>query len=117
MSVLSDRYKASQAATAKPQGRSEPLGPMPPPANVGVPRTKTGTAWFSICAAAFVSVILVVFMLQNTGNVDVSFLWMTGQLPLALALFIAGIGVAIVASTVGAVRMAQLRHLVRTPRR
>jgi uncharacterized integral membrane protein len=57
-------------------------------------------------------VVLIVFMLQNTRRVQVNFLWMDGSLPLALALLIAGVGVGIVALTVGAARMAQLRRLI-----
>ncbi|HZO64433.1 MAG TPA: lipopolysaccharide assembly protein LapA domain-containing protein [Kribbellaceae bacterium] len=81
-----------------------------------MPRTRTGAAWMSICAAAVGFVVLIVFMLQNTGSVQVSFLWMDGSVPLALALFIAGVGAAIVAMTIGVARMTQLRRLVRQPR-
>jgi uncharacterized integral membrane protein len=61
-------------------------------------------------------VVLIIFMLQNTGTVDVHFLWMDGSLPLALALFIAGVATTIVATTIGAARMTQLRRLVRRNR-
>jgi uncharacterized integral membrane protein len=82
-----------------------------------VPRTRTGAAWIGICAAAVGFVVLIVFMLQNTGSVEVNFLWMDGNLPLALALFIAAVGAAIVTMTIGAARMTQLRRLVRQRRR
>ena len=93
----------------------------PPPAPGGrpaaktarVPRTRTGAAWFGICTAALSFVALIVFMLQNTRSVEVTFLWMHGTLPLALALLIAGVGVAIVTMVIGAARMAQLRRLFR----
>jgi lipopolysaccharide assembly protein A len=62
-------------------------------------------------------VVLIVFMLQNTRSVEVTFLWMQGSLPLALALLIAGVGVAIVAMVIGAARMTQLRRLFRQRRR
>jgi putative membrane protein len=61
-------------------------------------------------------VVLIVFMLQNTANVEVKFLWMSGSLPLALALLVAGVGVAIVAMVVGTARMTQLRRLFRQRR-
>jgi uncharacterized integral membrane protein len=50
-------------------------------------------------------------MVQNTGSVEVTFLWMHGTVPLALALLIAGVGVAILAMVVGAARITQLRRL------
>ncbi|WP_165949328.1 LapA family protein [Kribbella turkmenica] len=80
------------------------------------PRTRISAAWFGICAAAAGLVILIVFMLQNTGSVDVHFLWMDGSLPLALALFIAGVAATIVATAIGAARITQLRRLVRRRR-
>jgi uncharacterized integral membrane protein len=73
-------------------------------------------AWFAICAAVVGLVVLIVFMLQNTGSVNVHFLWMDGSVPLALALFIAGVATTIVATTIGAARMTQLRRLVRRSR-
>ncbi|MEN3610525.1 lipopolysaccharide assembly protein LapA domain-containing protein [Plantactinospora sp. ZYX-F-223] len=81
-----------------------------------VPHTRTGAAWFGICAAALICVVLIVFMLQNTRSVEVTFLWMQGTLPLALALLIAGVGVAILTMVVGAARITQLRRLSRRQR-
>jgi uncharacterized integral membrane protein len=76
-----------------------------------VPRTRTGAAWFGICAAALVFVVLIIFMLQNTRSVEVTFLSMHGNLPLALALLIAGVGSAILTMVVGVARITQLRRL------
>lgn len=50
-------------------------------------------------------------MLQNTRSIEVTFLWMHGTLPLALALLTAG--VSILAMVVGATRITQLRRLSR----
>jgi uncharacterized integral membrane protein len=50
-----------------------------------VPRARTGAAWVGVCAAAFLLVVPIVFMVQNTRSVEVTFLWMHGSLPLALA--------------------------------
>ncbi|MBF9131251.1 DUF1049 domain-containing protein [Plantactinospora sp. S1510] len=47
-------------------------------------------------------------MMQNTREVEVTFLWMHGTLALALALLIAGVGMAILAMVVGAVRLTRL---------
>jgi uncharacterized integral membrane protein len=66
-----------------------------------------------VCSAALVSVVLLVFMVQNTRPVQVTFLWMHGTVPLALALLIAGVGVAILGMVVGAARVTQLRRLSR----
>ena len=79
-------------------------------------RTRAGTAWFAVCTAAAALVVLIVFMLQNTRSVEVTFLWMHGNVPLALALLVAGVSVAILAMAVGEVRISQLRRFARRPR-
>jgi uncharacterized integral membrane protein len=72
--------------------------------------TRTAAAWFGICLAALVLVVLIVFMLQNTRTVEVTFLWMHGSLPLALALLVASVGTAIATMIVGVARITQLRR-------
>ncbi|GLL05905.1 LapA family protein [Dactylosporangium matsuzakiense] len=74
------------------------------------PRTRTGTTWFGICVAAVLLVVLIVFMLQNTGSVEVTFLGMHGNLPLAMALLVAAVGAAIVTMAIGAARIVQIRR-------
>jgi uncharacterized integral membrane protein len=94
----------------------KPAAPVTPAAVTPMARTRISAAWVGICAAVVGLVVLIVFMLQNTGSVDVHFLWMDGSLPLALALFIAGVATTIVATTIGAARMTQLRRLMRRSR-
>jgi uncharacterized integral membrane protein len=76
----------------------------------GAPRSRAGAVWVGICIAALLLVALIVFMLQNTQLVLVSFLGMQGTVPLAVALLIAGVGVGIIAMIIGSVRIAQLRR-------
>lgn len=66
-----------------------------------------------VCAAALAGVLLIVFMLQNTRSVEVTFLWMHGTLPLALALLIAAAGSAILVMIFGIGRITQLRRMAR----
>jgi uncharacterized integral membrane protein len=82
----------------------------------GVPRTRTSAVWFGIWAGAAVLVLLIVFIAQNTAKVEITFLWMHGTIPLALALLSAGVGVAVIAMGVAAARIAQLRKLLRRRR-
>lgn len=77
------------------------------------PRTRTGATWFGICVAALLLVVLIVFMLQNTGDVEVSFLGWEGTAPLALVLLTAAVGTAILTLSIGTARIAQLRRLDR----
>ena len=87
--------------------------PVAVPPSGRAPRTRTGTAWLALWTAVAALVVLIVFMLQNTSSVEVTFLWMHGTVPLALALLIAGVGVAILTMAVGAARIGQLRNLAR----
>jgi uncharacterized integral membrane protein len=81
------------------------------------PRTRAAAAWFGICVAALLFVVLIVFMLQNTGRVEVNFLGWQGTAPLALTLLVAAVGAAIATMAVGVARITQLRRLTRRPRR
>jgi len=90
--------------------------PVTAPSAGRAPRTRTGKAWLAVCTAAAALVVLIVFMLQNTRSVEVTFLWMHGDVPLALALLIAGVGVGILAMAVGGARIGQLRRLARRHR-
>jgi putative membrane protein len=106
MSVLHRRSPSTDQAAATPPVLVDSSATSPS----GVRRTRMSAAWVGICAAAAVLVVLIVFMLQNTRSVEITFLWMHGTLPLALALLIAGVGVAILAMMVGAARITQLRR-------
>jgi len=88
----------------------EPAAPEPP--RTPVKRTRTGAAWVGIVVGAAVLVLLIVFMLQNTVPVEVTFLGLTGTAPLALTLLIAGVGFAVVTLVVGSLRIGQLRRRI-----
>jgi uncharacterized integral membrane protein len=117
--VSSDLHHARDEHHDRSAETPRQLASEPQPTQIShrMPHTRTGAAWFGICAAALLSVVLIVFMLQNTRSVEVSFLWMHGSLPLALALLIAGVGSAMVAMVVGTARITQLRRLSRRQRR
>jgi uncharacterized integral membrane protein len=69
--------------------------------------------WVALCATAVVLVALIVFLLQNTRSVRVSFLWMDGSAPLAITLLIAAVGAALMTALLGTVRITQLRRVAR----
>jgi uncharacterized integral membrane protein len=125
MRVLHRNRNASAASVAppakaqppaKPLAQAKPLAKAQPPATVPsrpAARTRTSAAWLGACVAAAVLVVLIVFMLQNTGSVEVSFLWLHGSLPLAIALLIAAVGASLLTMTVAAARITQLRRRIR----
>ena len=102
-----------------PTGQDTAPAPADPAGQRGAPapaetraasRTRLSTAWVSIWTATAVFIALIVFMLQNTRSVEVSFLWLHGTLPLALALLIAAAGAVLLTLIFGTARITQLRR-------
>ncbi len=118
--ALRNRKPMDQPNPAKPSQDAEAPQGVAAGANVPgsgrVTRTRTGTAWLGLTTAVAALVVLVVFMLQNTRSVGVTFLWMHGSVPLALALLTAGVGAAVVAMVFGQARIGQLRRVARRHR-
>lgn len=94
-----------------------PVIVQPDSPHAGVSRSRTGMVWMAVCGAALVGVALIVFMVQNTQSTAISFLWMTTNAPLSLALLIAALGSAVLTLILGSVRIIQLRHQVRAEQR
>lgn len=106
-----------------PEHAPEITGPVPPetgaPAVVQrtVPRTRAGAAWVGVCVAAIIAVALVIFAVQNTRGVGISFLWMTTSTSLTLALLIGAVGGILLTLVLGTARITQLRRQVGAPKR
>ena len=66
--------------------------------------------WVTVCVGALLAVGLIVFMVQNTQTVEVTFLGLTGSTSLALMLLIAAVGGILVTLVLGSARIIQLRH-------
>jgi lipopolysaccharide assembly protein A len=94
-----------------------PSSAGPPTASEPAPRTKTGIAFGSLIAGAIVLIVLLVFILENTQSVKISFFGASGDLPLGVALLLAAIGGGLLVGIVGAARIIQLRRHVRRRRR
>jgi uncharacterized integral membrane protein len=78
--------------------------------------SRTSATWVAVSLLVVLMLLLVIFIGQNTQNVQVSFFGWEGEPPLAVALLIAatvGMGIAFVA---GALRILQLRRRVRRER-
>ena len=101
---------------AQPTAEAAPE-PAPRASSPGqVPHTRTGAAWGALIAAALLAVLLIIFLVQNTGSTEISFLWMTTSTPLAVALLIAAVGSVLLTLILGTARIAQLRRQVRKQR-
>ena len=114
--------------TPAPAGPIPAASSQPPPAQADAPLappdprrrvagTRTGRVWVAVCGATLVTVALIIFMIQNTHTVQVSFLGMTGSTSLALMLLIAAVGGVLLTVILGSARIIQLRHAVRRRRK
>ena len=111
MNFLQRRPVGAQPSesSAEPSTGSEPAdGSLSP-----VPLTRTGAAWVGVSAGALVAILLIIFMVQNTHQVQVDFLGMSTSTSLALMLLIAAVGGILLTVIVGTARIVQLRRIIR----
>jgi uncharacterized integral membrane protein len=74
------------------------------------PRTRTSTAFSGFVAGAIVLILLLVFILENTQSVKISYFGATGHVALGVALLLAAVGGALLVGLLGLARIAQLRR-------
>jgi len=99
-----------------PPGAREPVTLAPTqvaPVKPTVPVTRTGTIWVTVCAAALLTLALIIFLVQNTRTVRVHFLGLAGSTSLALMLLIAAVGGVLLTLVIGSIRILQLRRTLR----
>lgn len=88
-----------------------------PEALPGERRTRLSGAWTAVVVGLLTLVVILVFILQNQRSVQVSFLFLSGHLPLAVALLFAMILGALIVVAFGAARILQLRMVAGRARR
>lgn len=98
-------------STPPPDTQPEPE-PLP-----GERRTRLSGAWTAVVVGLVILVVILVFILQNQQSVEVSFLFLSGHLPLAVALLFAMILGALIVVAFGAARIMQLRMVAGRARR
>ena len=75
--------------------------------------SRTSGFWAAVIALGLVLVLLIIFIAQNTDDVDVAFLGWQGRAPLAVTLLIALVGGLFLSGIAGMLRILQLRRRVR----
>jgi putative membrane protein len=78
-----------------------------------VPRTRASGAYKSLLAGAIVLALLLIFILENTRSVKISYLGTSEHMALGVALLLAAVAGALLVGVVGSVRMLQLRRRVK----
>ena len=92
------------------------VNPEPQPLP-GERRTRLSGAWTAVVVGLVILIVILVFILQNQQSVQVSFLMLSGHLPLAVALLFAMILGALIVVAFGAARILQLRMVAGRARR
>jgi putative membrane protein len=77
------------------------------------PQAPLSRAWFGIGLTIVLLVLLIIFIAQNTARTNVSFLGLSGALPLAAALLAATLAGAVLAAAIGTTLVAQRRRRAR----
>ncbi|HLK74370.1 MAG TPA: lipopolysaccharide assembly protein LapA domain-containing protein [Streptosporangiaceae bacterium] len=70
-----------------------------------------------LIAAVVALIVVMIFIIQNTGAVNISFLGAHLHLSLAVALLLAAVAGALVMAAAGTARITQLRRIMRRNRR
>lgn len=99
-------------ATSADQGTA----PRPPEHHV-IRRTRLGGAWVAVALFAVVLLLLLVFILENSQQVNIGYFGAHGHLPLGVALLLAAVLGILLVVIPGAGRMLQLRRTARRHRR
>jgi putative membrane protein len=126
-------YDAGTATTQPPPSPDDsvprsPRGSVPPALAPGEPAARPGrraarrptrisALRTGLIAGLFVLILLVIFLIQNTATVQISFLGAHVRMSLAVALLIAAIAGALLMVVAGTARITQLRRNLRRARR
>lgn len=94
----------SAAAGHEAAALQQPNPPAKPP------RTRVSTAFSGFIAGAIVLILLLIFILENTKSVKVSYFGAGGHLALGVALLLAAVGGGLLVGLLGAARIAQVRR-------
>ena len=110
MRVPSAEVEPSEQPTVAVPVDDQPSGDETPTVKRRVGNTRTGGLWAALILSAVVLIFLLVFILQNSEPVSISFLWLTGTLPTGVALLFAAIAGILLVAVPGTGRILQLRR-------
>jgi uncharacterized integral membrane protein len=96
------------------RNQPSPDDPVSGPRPAGrLTRSRMGELWVTLVVAAFVLLVLLIFILQNGQQAQVSFLGAHGSLPMGVALLLAAVFGVLLVALPGTVRILQLRAVGR----
>lgn len=104
------RSRAAEEQEVTPEATTAQR-PLPPR------HTRLSGLWIAIGCFAIILLFALLFVLQNSHSVDISFFGAHGHLPLGVALLLAGLCGAVLVGLAGTARILQLRALARRQRK
>jgi uncharacterized integral membrane protein len=106
------------AQIAPPAQDVPPAATLPPPEpGPTIKRTRTGGVWVALAFFAVILLLLLIFILQNSAKVSVSYMGAHGHLPLGVALLLAAVCGILLVVFAGTARILQLRTSARRHRK
>lgn len=81
-----------------------------------VKHTRTRAAWVGLIVGAIVTLMLLVFIVQNLDSQNIDLFFWSVNLPLGVSLLVAAILGAVITAIVGSLRMLQVRRAVKKAR-
>ncbi|WP_308257558.1 LapA family protein [Pseudonocardia lacus] len=84
-----------------------------PRGGAALAHTRTSGLWTGLILSAIVLILLLVFILQNSTPVQITFLGLSGSLPTGVALLFAAIAGLLLVAIPGGLRILQLRKAAR----
>jgi uncharacterized integral membrane protein len=108
---MSDESPASDTPTSQPaEALSGPPNTTTPSPGSPTGRTRISGAWVGVIIGVVVLALDLVFIIQNSQSVKVSFFTGSVNMPLGVALLLAAVGGVLLAGIVASLRIWQLRH-------
>ncbi|WP_327144823.1 LapA family protein [Nocardia sp. NBC_01327] len=95
---------------AVPTAGSEPTPSTDKSSNPRVLKTRAGYAWIGLVIAAILGIVLLIFILQNLDQAQVSLFGWNWNLPIGVLVLLSVISGALVTALVGGYRILQLRR-------
>ena len=109
-----------RVVATSPAGPSPDIQPLASggtsPADRAPRSTRASAAWAAIIVALLLSVVLIVFILQNPTTVVIHFLGWSGSVAVGMAMLIAAVTGGLLVATIGVARLTQLRVRARRTR-
>jgi uncharacterized integral membrane protein len=105
---------APELAAPEQAAPEQPVATLP---HHTIKRTRISGLWVAVGFFAVVLLLLLIFILQNGTNVDVSYMGAHGHLPLGVAMLLSAVCGVLLVVLAGAARISQLRATARKHRR